>query len=1311
MDSKPVVLIVDDDRALQRVLADAVSEAGFGVVVEKDGEWALKSLASRKVDVVLLDVLLPGMGGYEVAKRIRALPGGDAIALLFISGVYKNPVQRKEALEKHKAVAFLDKPLRPEQLRTALKQALGARYPDPAAAKADRKRMEGTDPGVLADQSARDEASAVERVVKSPAPAPMVASGGSQAGMSRPISGGAPLLRGNLDQQPFPRVLSELHRRKVSGALLLRREKVKKIVFFREGQPYFIKSNLLSECLGRVLVREKMISESDCEDSLVRMKRSGRQQGTVLVEMGLLSPPNLQYALTLQLQVKLFDVFSWQEGDFQFNGQVDLPEATTSIELTSAATIVKGVERGYEASRIAQLLKPFERAFPTAAEDPLLRFQDAGLLDEQQALLDGCDGSATTRELMNAGHVPPEEAARLLLGLDYAGMISFAAERAAKPTPKLPPRTVVPWEESEEELEALANRTHGDEDDETNAAGELPYEIEEDEEAPPPPARPPTPTAIARVPARPPTVPPPPPAAARLDQRPTAPEIPVVKVPPRPAPSVPPAPPPAAAKPAAPPPPPAATPAPAPAAEPPRPAGFAALLASVQGTPSLPPPNKRLAPPPPPTEAITGAVELPAKNPWAEEESTAAAELPVGGPGAQPVDDDDDEPTASAELPRAPRPSMSDDEAEESTSAADPFAQVATSASALDDGLGASTVVDQAAYVPGAERPTAVEMQAVVPPPAPPAKGRKSERSGKGSRPTGARETVPRMPPPPGPAAAVAPPPAPAAAPPPVEPPPPPVDDWDPPPPDAPLAAPSSEARPGALRRDRERERDKGFRSERESHSGRIAKPLGTPKGNAETRPRVEAAAPEAAPATATLSWEAPPAAEVERPGRIARPLPPVQRTDEPLPAARPTEKAPPAEKPAAARPPPAPAEPPAAVEPPPVERPAPSPAAAPIALPKPKVKGKPSEKGADKGAARSERVTPPDRPAAAAAAKPVSESKAQTAPVELKAPPPAERSSSLLPEIGWEAPPAPAVEGPVRKEARPSTAAPPPLPARQGPPPLPKKGEGGGFVPPPLPKKGAAVTARSAGSLLPELSVVMSRIGLTHQERELRETLGAKVAELKKLDWFQVLGVSPDVEADALKQAYLQLVREFHPDRAYKSASAEVRALANEVYQLVTTAYDTLKDPVQRDRVAADLAKGIKKDVSDQVQRIVAAEGRFQKGEEALRRKAFGEALAFFEEAVGLYDQEGEFQAYLGWALFQTAPRDPETADRAVERLEHAIKLNPRVDRSYLFLGYLHKAQGRADKAERQFEKAIQVNPDCTEALRELRLLGKGKR
>jgi tetratricopeptide (TPR) repeat protein len=123
-------------------------------------------------------------------------------------------------------------------------------------------------------------------------------------------------------------------------------------------------------------------------------------------------------------------------------------------------------------------------------------------------------------------------------------------------------------------------------------------------------------------------------------------------------------------------------------------------------------------------------------------------------------------------------------------------------------------------------------------------------------------------------------------------------------------------------------------------------------------------------------------------------------------------------------------------------------------------------------------------------------------------------------------------------------------------------------------------------------------------------------------------------------------------------------------------------------------------------VGRILQAESRFQKGEGFLKKKDWARAHQAFKEAVDLYPEEGEFHSYTGWALYQTSPQDSAVVERAQRAMEEGLKLNPRHDRGYLFLGWLHKGAGRREDAEKQFEKAIQCNPDCAEALRELRLL-----
>lgn len=71
-ETKYRVLVVDDDRNLRKVIATNLEMERFEVETAADGSEALEKLLDRQVDVVLLDVMMPHMDGYEVARRIRA---------------------------------------------------------------------------------------------------------------------------------------------------------------------------------------------------------------------------------------------------------------------------------------------------------------------------------------------------------------------------------------------------------------------------------------------------------------------------------------------------------------------------------------------------------------------------------------------------------------------------------------------------------------------------------------------------------------------------------------------------------------------------------------------------------------------------------------------------------------------------------------------------------------------------------------------------------------------------------------------------------------------------------------------------------------------------------------------------------------------------------------------------------------------------------------------------------------------------------------------------------------------------------------
>ena len=69
--SEPLILVVEDDRNLTKLLKYNLEKAGYKCFLAETGEDALQLLAERDVDLVLLDIMLPGIDGFEVCRKIR----------------------------------------------------------------------------------------------------------------------------------------------------------------------------------------------------------------------------------------------------------------------------------------------------------------------------------------------------------------------------------------------------------------------------------------------------------------------------------------------------------------------------------------------------------------------------------------------------------------------------------------------------------------------------------------------------------------------------------------------------------------------------------------------------------------------------------------------------------------------------------------------------------------------------------------------------------------------------------------------------------------------------------------------------------------------------------------------------------------------------------------------------------------------------------------------------------------------------------------------------------------------------------------
>jgi DNA-binding response OmpR family regulator len=94
------ILIIDDDQKLNELLKGFLSDFGFGVLTATHPEKGLKKLKQKSPDLVILDVMLPGMDGFEVCRKIRHMLHTKEQLLLDVSHELRSPLTRvKVALE------------------------------------------------------------------------------------------------------------------------------------------------------------------------------------------------------------------------------------------------------------------------------------------------------------------------------------------------------------------------------------------------------------------------------------------------------------------------------------------------------------------------------------------------------------------------------------------------------------------------------------------------------------------------------------------------------------------------------------------------------------------------------------------------------------------------------------------------------------------------------------------------------------------------------------------------------------------------------------------------------------------------------------------------------------------------------------------------------------------------------------------------------------------------------------------------------------------------------------------------------------
>lgn len=125
MSHPATVLVVDDTPANLGLVLESLGSAGFRVLVAESGARALELLAQQSVDLILLDMVMPGMDGMAVCERIKQQPKWKDLPLIFITAVDES-AQKVRALEAG-AVDYISKPVHPPEVLARVRTHLELR--------------------------------------------------------------------------------------------------------------------------------------------------------------------------------------------------------------------------------------------------------------------------------------------------------------------------------------------------------------------------------------------------------------------------------------------------------------------------------------------------------------------------------------------------------------------------------------------------------------------------------------------------------------------------------------------------------------------------------------------------------------------------------------------------------------------------------------------------------------------------------------------------------------------------------------------------------------------------------------------------------------------------------------------------------------------------------------------------------------------------------------------------------------------------------------------------------------------------------
>lgn len=238
--------------------------------------------------------------------------------------------------------------------------------------------------------------------------------------------------QGRLEAAALPRIVRDLWRAEATGILHLWNQDASKRIVFKDGDIVFAGTNQETERLGERLVRAGKIKHSVRDLAFRVMERSNERFGKTVVDLGWVSPMEMQRSVAGQIKDIIYSVFTWQEGDYRFEVTDDPVSDDLALELHTAEVIYEGACRISDLVAIRAGVGSWNNTIVLADGKRL----SIPVTQDDGYILSRVDGAASVGDIIATSPLGEEDTLRRLYALLLAGVVEIgsADKRTSDPT-------------------------------------------------------------------------------------------------------------------------------------------------------------------------------------------------------------------------------------------------------------------------------------------------------------------------------------------------------------------------------------------------------------------------------------------------------------------------------------------------------------------------------------------------------------------------------------------------------------------------------------------------------------------------------------------------------------------------------------------------------------------------------------------------------------------------------------------------------------------------------------------------------------